>query len=116
MTQPPPMPPEWNKPPQGYGTPPPGYGPPSGYNGPPPPGYGRQRTNTLAIIAVVAIFVFAPAAIVFGILARNEIARTGEAGDGMALAGIIVGSLSILFVGLVFVLFFAAFSSGTGTY
>ena len=77
---------------QGDPFPPPGYGPP-GY---PPPGYPpqwRRPTNTLAILALVLSFVFAPAGLVLGLMARRQIRRTGEEGEGLALAGIIVGSI-----------------------
>jgi hypothetical protein len=99
------------QPPYGYAPPPPpgygpgygqqpGYGPPPGYG----PGYGPQfygprQTNTMAILALVLAFVAAPAGIVLGIIARKQIRRTGEEGDGLALAGIIVGSIfTALFV------------------
>ena len=54
--------------------------------------------------ALVFIFVFAPASLVLGLVARRQIRETGEQGDGMALAGVIVGGISIgLFVlGLLF--------------
>src|SRR3954469_6807697 len=93
--------PPYGTPPYGtppYGTPPygnPGYGPP-GYG---PPGYGgypsyyRRPTNTLAILALVFAFVFAPAGLVMGIMARKQIERTGEEGAGLALAGTIVGGV-----------------------
>jgi hypothetical protein len=72
----------------------PGYGPPPGYPGYgyPPPGYPRP-TNTMAILALVFAFVFAPAGLVMGIVARKQIDRTGEEGSGLALAGIIVGAV-----------------------
>jgi len=80
-------------PPPGYG--PPGYGPPPGY----PPFAYRRPTNTTAILALVFIFVFAPVSLVLGLVARRQIRETGEEGDGMALAGIIVGGISVaLFV------------------
>ena len=86
-------------PPPGYQVPPtyqapPGYGPPPGYPGYgyPPPGYPRP-TNTMAILALVFAFVFAPAGLVMGIVARKQIDRTGEEGSGLALAGIIVGAI-----------------------
>ena len=121
MSEQPPPPPGYGTPPQpGYGTPPqPGYGtPPPGWNAPPvggfqppggyppPQGYQQLRgTNVLAIAALVSIFVFTPAALVLGIIARNQIKQTGEEGDGMALAGIIVGGIAMaLFV--LFLLFF----------
>ncbi|MDK3258085.1 DUF4190 domain-containing protein [Blastococcus capsensis] len=97
-------------PPPGYaqpGYPPPGYGPP-GY----PPAYGRS-TNTLAILALVMAFVFAPAGLVLGIVARKQIKRTGEEGSGLALAGIIVGGLVTGFFALVVVLWVVAFATLT---
>jgi hypothetical protein len=77
--------------PPGYGQPgygPPGYGPP-GY---PPYGY-RAPTNTMAILSLVFAFVFAPVGLGLGIAARRQIARSGEEGSGLAMAGIIVGGI-----------------------
>ena len=81
----------------GYGSGPgypPGYGPP-GYAPPPygPPPYGRP-TNTMAILALVLAFAFAPAGLILGIIARKQIKQTGEQGDGLALAGIIIGAIA----------------------
>jgi hypothetical protein len=45
----------------------------------------------VAILALVFAFVFAPAAIVLGAVARRQIRRTGEEGWGLATAGMIVG-------------------------
>jgi Domain of unknown function (DUF4190) len=97
----------------------PGYPQPSagaygGYYGyqpqyPPPPVRG---TNAMAIIALVLAFVFPPLGIVFGIIARKQIARTGEEGDGLALAGLIVGAvftaIMVLYIIFMIVLFAAA--------
>lgn len=55
----------------------------------PPP----QRTNTMAIVSLVCAFVFSPLGIVFGIMARKEIRRTGEEGWGLATAGLIISSI-----------------------
>jgi uncharacterized membrane protein HdeD (DUF308 family) len=66
---------------------PPGYGP-AGY--PPPPAAFRP-TNTMAILALVFAFVFSPLGIVFGIIARRQIRRTGEGGQGLATAGLVLG-------------------------
>jgi hypothetical protein len=79
-------------PPPGYG-PPPAYGPTPGYGAPGYPAFYRRPTNTLAILALVFAFVFAPAGLVMGILARKQIERTGEEGSGLALAGAIVGGI-----------------------
>lgn len=67
----------------------------------------------LAIVSLVLIFVFTPAALVTGLIARSQIKKTGEAGNGMALAGIICGALSILLVVGVIVLFVLAFAFAT---
>lgn len=102
----------------GYGQPqypPPGYGQPQ-Y---PPPGYAQPYaappTNTMAILALVFAFVFAPVGVVLGFLARKQIKETGEAGDGLALAGIIVGgiftALIIIYIIFLFVVIAAVGSS-----
>ncbi|SFP85196.1 protein of unknown function [Geodermatophilus dictyosporus] len=88
------QPPPYGAPPA-YG--PPGCGPQS--HGPqshgPPPGWPpyRRPTNTMAILALVLAFVAAPVGLVLGVLARRQIRRTGEEGDGLALAGIVVGGI-----------------------
>ncbi len=102
-------------PPASYGTP--GYGPPGGQQGYYPQGYGQpypqgyrpqgygqpgypppppdpRPTNTMAILSLVLAFVMAPAGLVLGIIARKQIRQTGEQGEGLALAGIIVGSIA----------------------
>jgi hypothetical protein len=108
-----PSPPPPQYAPPGYGQP--AYGQPPGY---PPPGYGypayRRPTNTLAILALVMAFVFAPAGLVLGIVARKQIRQSGEEGDGLALAGIIVGAIACVLVVLVIVLWFVAVASLAG--
>jgi hypothetical protein len=82
----------------------PGYGP--------PPGYGYPRpTNTLAILSLVMAFVFSPVGLVLGIVARRQIRQTGEQGDGLALAGIIIGGIATALAVLAFVFFFIALAS-----
>jgi hypothetical protein len=58
-----------------------------GYYPPPRP------TNGMAIAALITAFVFSPAGIVLGIVARRQIRQTGEQGWGMATAGLIVGAV-----------------------
>jgi Domain of unknown function (DUF4190) len=103
--------------PGGYPPPPPGA--PGQYGGypqqyaPQPP---AQGTNTMAILALVFAFVFAPLGIVFGIMGRKQIARTGEGGDGLALAGLIVGSLFTL-LGVIYIIFvITAISAAMSSY
>lgn len=90
-------PPGYGTPPQGYGAPPPGYGQPPAYGA--APGYGppaTERTNTLAIIGLIAAFFCGLAGVVMGIIARSQIKQRGERGDGLAIAAIVVGALNIL--------------------
>jgi len=54
-----------------------------------------RKTNTYAILSLVFAFVFSPLAIVFGHMARKQIRMTGEDGDGLALAGMIIGYISV---------------------
>jgi hypothetical protein len=113
--------PPGNGPPPGHAPPgcgpaayePPWYGP--GYG--PPPGYGwRRPINQLAVVALVLSFLGAlsPVGLVLGIVARGQIRRTGEEGDGLALAAIIVGGVltTLLVVGLLFWIFVLASIDG----
>ncbi|WP_199853328.1 DUF4190 domain-containing protein [Plantactinospora sp. BC1] len=66
------------------------------------PGYygqpgGQSGINLLAILSLVFAFVFAPAGIVLGHLARRQIRRTGEQGGQLATWGLI---LSYVFTAL----------------
>jgi hypothetical protein len=91
------------------------YPPPQAYN--PPPQYGTgpayqqpyggpmvATTNTMAILALVFAFIFAPASIFLGHIAKKQIRQTGEQGDGLATAGLVLGyiftGIGVLFCGL----------------
>lgn len=53
---------------------------------------GTSRgTNTMAILALVFAFVFAPLGIVFGVVAKKQIRSSGEGGAGLATAGLVLG-------------------------
>ena len=61
------------------------------------------RTNSMAVASMVCgigqiffWFLAGVPAIVFGHIARRQIRETGEAGDGMALAGLIMGYVGVL--------------------
>jgi hypothetical protein len=69
----------------------------------------QAHTNGLAIASFacgLGQFVFGPLAtipaIVFGHLARNQIRRTGEQGNGLALAGLMLGWAAVI-LGIIFV-------------
>jgi hypothetical protein len=104
---------------QPYTGPQPGYGPaPGAY---PPPAMPRG-TNQNAILALVLSLVLAPLGIYFGNKAKKEIAVTGEDGDGLATAGLVIGwigtgflILSVLLCGLGFLIpACAIFATGAG--
>lgn len=84
------------------------YGPPpqGGYYPPPPP--QGPPTNTMAIISLVLAFVFAPAGLILGFIARKQIKETGEGGAGLALAGIIISIVQIV-AGILALIFFIIF-------
>lgn len=50
----------------------------------------------MAVLALVFVFVFSPLGVVFGVLGRRQIARTGERGKGLATAGLILGAVFTL--------------------
>jgi Domain of unknown function (DUF4190) len=77
-----------------------------GYGYPPPP---RRPTNSMAVAALITALLVPPVGVVLGVLARNQVRQTGEDGDGLALAGIVIGiCLTLLYVLLIafFVLIF----------
>jgi hypothetical protein len=85
--------------------------------------FAGQRTNGMAIAALICgvcqiffWFFSGIPAIVLGHLARRQIRQTGEAGSGMALAGMILGyvglALTVLFVIVIVALVAAAGHSG----
>ncbi|ROS78342.1 uncharacterized protein DUF4190 [Curtobacterium sp. PhB130] len=63
-----------------------------------------QRTNTLAIIALVAAFVAPLIGFVLGFVAMSQARKRSEGGRGLALAAVIVGGAITLLYILLFVL------------
>jgi hypothetical protein len=107
---------------QSYGQQPPPYGQPPGYPpGPPgaPGGYGApQQTSPLAIVSLVlgilgvpccGFFVLGIGAAVTGFLARKQIAESQGRlkGNGMALAGLILGIVMIVIAVVYWILILA---------
>lgn len=109
----------------------PGYQPlteamPDPEYGPPVPVYSQPGPiNGMAIASLVsgiANFVFLPGiaavlAVIFGHMARGQIRRTGESGNGMAIAGLVLGYVGIalavlgLLAVIIVVIAFAIFSA-----
>jgi hypothetical protein len=83
----------------------PGWVPPQAANGPPAP---SGEINAMAIVSLALAFMgFGPIAAIVGHIARNRIRDRRERGDGIALAGVVIGwittglyVLSCGFVGL----------------
>ncbi|BCJ58740.1 DUF4190 domain-containing protein [Micromonospora endophytica] len=111
--------------------PPAGYPPPPqpGYGYPAPPGYGyppQRATNTLAIVALVLSLIgigsciTAPIGAIMGHVAMRQIRETGESGEGMAKAAIIVGwiltgLLALVIIGYAIAIGFAIASSSSSS-
>jgi hypothetical protein len=72
-------------------------------SGPPPPIYvSVPPTNGMAIAALILVFLFYPVGIVLGHVARGQIKRTGEGGQGLATAALVIGYLQLaLTVGVI---------------
>ncbi|WP_411700995.1 DUF4190 domain-containing protein [Conyzicola sp.] len=85
-----------------------------------PPPYGAYptapRTNVLAIISLVAAFVMPVVGVITGHIAMSQIRRTGEQGEGLAKAGLILSyvfiALGILAV-IAYIIFFVVLISAS---
>ena len=55
----------------------------------------QPGTNTLAIVSLILAFICSPAAIITGHIALSKVKQTGEKGRGLALAGTIIGYVSV---------------------
>lgn len=102
------------------------------YPGQPYQGYPSQQyapvtpTNTMAMLSMIAGIagltllpvIGSIAAVIMGPMARKEMARTGEQGQGMATAGVITGwigiGLAVLGI-LAFLLFWGVFAASFST-
>jgi len=100
-----------------YGAPNAGYGYGGGYSAP-------ARTNVLAIISLVASLVgfvlILPvvgsiAGVIMGHISLKQIKDRGERGRGMALAGVIIGYVTLLFVILFVIGISILIASSAGT-
>lgn len=82
---------------------------------PPPPQTNNSAVGALVCGVLTPFYgVTAIPAVILGHKARAEIRRTGEKGDGMAMAGLVLGWLTIGLVALV-VLGLVVFAAGSGS-
>jgi peptidyl-prolyl cis-trans isomerase B (cyclophilin B) len=69
-----------------------------------------EKTNVLAIIALICAFFFPLIGLILGFVAKNQIKKTGEKGKGLATAAIIISIVSIvLYILLLLVIPFMAY-------
>ena len=61
----------------------------------------KAKTNGLAIAALVCSFFCGILGISLGIVAIGQINKTNEGGKGLAIAGIAIGAVSILFTWMI---------------
>lgn len=114
--------------------PPPSYGQPPPYAAPPPygqPPYGQppyghggyayappRSTNGFAIASMVLgilwiYWIGSILALIFGYVARNQIRAGNQQGDGMAIAGIVLGWIG---VGILLLLIVFGVAAGSGAF
>ena len=78
------------------------------------------KTNTLAIIALILGIVVPIGGIICGPIALGQIKRTGEAGAGLAKAGLIIGIIftviAVLFWIIYAVIFASVIAAGNSVY
>jgi hypothetical protein len=55
----------------------------------------RNRTNTMAVLAIIFGFFVGILGIVFGHVALSQISRTGEGGRGLAITGLVFGYFGV---------------------
>ena len=53
-------------------------------------------TNGFAIASLVCAFLCSPLGIVFGFVAKSQIKQTGQGGDGLATAGIVISIVALV--------------------
>ena len=69
----------------------------------------------LSLAGIVTLGATGVLGLIFGIVALRQTSRTGDAGRGMAIAGIVVGSLGIIFFALAIIGFATAVMTGNAT-
>lgn len=80
----------------------------------PPPVDYAGRTNVVAIVALVLGFLFPLGGIIAGAVALAQVKRTGEKGRGLAIGGIVVGSLAtLLLIGIIAVVTIVGIATST---
>ena len=87
----------------------------------PAPIVSNPKTNTLAIVTLIAgILGFNIIAVILGFVSLNQIKKTGEQGNVLAIIGLVLGYLGIIagiIIGIVYIGFiFSLAGAGSFTY
>ncbi|RAX44290.1 DUF4190 domain-containing protein [Arthrobacter sp. AQ5-06] len=72
------------------------------------------KTNSLAIAALISSFFISLLGIILGHIALNQIKTTGEGGRGLAIAGLVIGYVSIALAIIVLIVIFASAAAYQG--
>lgn len=90
------------------------------YSQPGAPAYGQayvsnpsDKWNVLAIVSLVTAFFISLAAVITGHIALGQIKKTGEKGRGMAIAGLVLGYLGLVFGAIWIILLIVVAASGS---
>ncbi len=74
------------------------------------------QTNLLAVLSLVFAFLFNVVGLILGIISLKQIKKTGEQGKGIAIAGIVISSISIFITTLTILLFTLGIIAGFNAY
>jgi len=74
------------------------------------------QTNLLAVLSIVFAFLFNIVGLILGIISLKQIKKTGEQGKGIAIAGIVISSISIFITTLTILLFTLGIIAGFNAY
>ncbi len=74
----------------------------------------NSGTNGMAVASLICAFFFPLLAVIFGHVARSQIRKTGDQGDGMALTGLVVGYFWLAASVIAIIAFVAFFVLGVG--
>lgn len=70
-----------------------------------------EKTNTLAILALILAFTVYVAGIIVGHVSLAQIRRTGERGRGLAIAALIIGYTSVVLMSVILIFYFSTMLS-----
>lgn len=74
---------------------------PNPYQGAPAP---QEKYNVMAIVGFILAFFVNIVGVILSFIALSQIKKTGEKGHGLALAGVIIGLVSLV-ISIIYVIF-----------